>query len=232
MATCARISGSLGVLVVEPEPEASTPDEEQPANATAPAPPPPDEDASTAETDPDLDPDDDEAQAAAAAWISVPGDAIFQGTPGDGRHRRRRPGRLDGADVAAATRWFVEPPGLQDALFDLRTKGLVVLAGTESTGRRCAATWLLAQVSSGDLVVLSPGNTIDQLARKEFTQGRGYPRPCEDLTVLGSKIDEVGRRVVGDLRSSHQRQLPVELDQLGPCLQRHAGHRTAHDRQA
>lgn len=159
----------------ENEPEASAPDEVQPADVPdAPAPSPPADGASTDETDPDLDPTDDEAQSAAAAWISVAGDAIFQGSPGDARHRRRRPGRLDEVEVAAAIRGFVEPPGLTDALVDLRTQGLVVLAGAEGTGRRCAATWLLAQVSSGELVVLSPGDTIDQLARRTFVRGRGY----------------------------------------------------------
>ena len=71
---------------------------------------------------------------------------------------------------------FARPVGYDEASTALAAEGIIILVGTEGSGRRAGAIALLDQVRSAGqpLVALSPAMTVDKLAERSFDPGTGY----------------------------------------------------------
>lgn len=106
----------------------------------------------------------------------VPGATIGVGQMPGGLARRRS-GKVAASDIARAGRYYLSPPGYDQALSALADRRFVVLSGAEGCGRAVGSMMLARQVSmSGrDLVRLPPSYTLaDIAAYRGFKPGQAF----------------------------------------------------------
>ena len=118
----------------------------------------------------------------AAVIVNVRGDLYAEGASfghQDQSRGRSRTGSVDDETLQESLRLFVDPPRLAEAQAVLLGRGVVVLAGEDGSGRRCAGLALLEGLPQlGDSrprpVVLSPSMTIERLAEYRFQRHGRY----------------------------------------------------------
>jgi hypothetical protein len=98
-------------------------------------------------------------------YDQVPGAMIGVGQV-PGGSARRRSGKVAVSDIARALRYYVMPPGYNQALSVLTDRRIVALIGTEGCGRAVGSVMLARQVSAdgSDLVRLPPSYTLADIA--------------------------------------------------------------------
>jgi hypothetical protein len=96
------------------------------------------------------------------------------GASGQVSTSRRMTGRVSAAEIATARTRYAVPAHHDRALAALRHHRVIVLYGRDGTGRRTSAINILRDVSSGSLVTLSPGESVDKLAEQAYRKGNGY----------------------------------------------------------
>ncbi|WP_405745773.1 hypothetical protein [Streptomyces canus] len=88
---------------------------------------------------------------------------------------RRAIGRLDAGEAHTLLASYVEPPCFEAALGALQKDFVVVLVGPAGVGKRSAAVKLLHEATGGvEYVVLSPDQSLEELAGRTFAEGYGY----------------------------------------------------------
>ncbi|MEV8532853.1 hypothetical protein [Streptomyces sp. NPDC051211] len=89
--------------------------------------------------------------------------------------RRRATGRIDAGEIDTLIGSYVPPDPFERAVAALAEDTVVVLVGPPGTGKRSGAVALLKEVAdSATYVVLSPDNSLEQLAERTFEKGIGY----------------------------------------------------------
>lgn len=92
-----------------------------------------------------------------------------------GGGRRRATGRIDAGEIDDLIGHYVPPAPFERAVEALAEDTVVVLVGPPGTGKRSGAVALLKEVAdSTGYVVLSPDNSLEQLAERTFAKGIGY----------------------------------------------------------
>ncbi|WP_426509644.1 hypothetical protein ACPPVO_02260 [Dactylosporangium sp. McL0621] len=172
--------------------EEAAPAEPEPAEPTEPAEPPADEPKET----PDLDLGrvvEDRARATHAEsekireqvsnvnmhfYSEVNATGAQFGVLDDGERRaggqRKVTGKLSAAEIDAITSTYAEPECFPDTVAKLQQDRVVVIEGRPGLGRRAGAISLLRRVTRGEIVVLSPLNTPQQLAERVYEAAKGY----------------------------------------------------------
>jgi hypothetical protein len=110
---------------------------------------------------------------------------------------RRLDGKLTSDETEQALRRFVPPETYRDAESALRKDHLIELVGPEGVGKRASAICLLSGVADGELFVVAPTVSLQELAKRKYTAGNGYAvidRQAEDYDVE----TEVNWRAVRD----------------------------------
>jgi hypothetical protein len=109
-------------------------------------------------------------------WATVDGAGANFGAGGR-RSSRAAVGRLSGEEIDSLLRHFVRPPCFGAVVRVLRTRHVVVLCGTEESGRWTGAVAALAEmgVAAGGIWMYSPSMPLAELlATKPFRAGRAY----------------------------------------------------------
>ncbi|MET9886224.1 hypothetical protein ABZZ20_24435 [Streptomyces sp. NPDC006430] len=89
--------------------------------------------------------------------------------------QRRATGRIGATEVDALLASYVRPTPFDGAAVALAEDKVVVLTAPQGSGKRSGAVALLREVAgNASLVVLSPDNSLEQLAERPFEQGTGY----------------------------------------------------------
>ncbi|MFP3988663.1 hypothetical protein U9R90_14355 [Streptomyces sp. E11-3] len=84
-------------------------------------------------------------------------------------------GWLDASEIDAVLESYTEPSMFDDAVKALERDSVVVLVGPAGVGKRSGAVALLREVSdSTEYVVISPDQSVAQLAARTFSKGTGY----------------------------------------------------------
>jgi hypothetical protein len=111
--------------------------------------------------------------------------------------RRRVTGKIREADIKEVVSRYAKPACFAEAVQKLRDQRVIVIEGRPDVGRRAGAINLLREVTSKNLVVLSPALTLRDLAEREYTEGYGYlvidrmrDRNAADLEFTWSSVSE------------------------------------------
>ncbi|MER5929528.1 hypothetical protein [Streptomyces sp. NPDC002054] len=155
------------------------------------------------------------------------GIASDHATAGGGR--RRATGRIDAGEIDTLIGYYVPPAPFERAVEALAEDTVVVLVAPPGTGKRSGAVALLKEVAdSTGYVVLSPDNSLEQLAERTFAKGIGYvllDRMSEG-PAAGQTADFDWRRVRDQVRSQGAHLVVTTVhdpDGVPPEAVRHIG---------
>lgn len=99
--------------------------------------------------------------------------AVVGAMSGTSGRTTRLTGLVGESDIATLRR-FVRPKKFGDGVDMLARERMVVLCGSEGSGRRASALSLLREVTTKKLYMLSPHVSVAELAEHEYEQGCGY----------------------------------------------------------
>jgi hypothetical protein len=88
--------------------------------------------------------------------------------------RRSRTGRLPDDEVSVLCERFAEPAPFLAAAGALDRDQVVVLTGVSGLGKTASAVCLLRSVDAGELDIVSPTITLEELSKHDFEPGHGY----------------------------------------------------------
>jgi hypothetical protein len=91
-----------------------------------------------------------------------------------GSGRRSRTGRLPDEEVSALCEHFAKPPLFLASAGALDRDQVVVLTGAGGLGKTASAVCLLRSVGAGQLEIVSPTITLEELTKHDFDAGHGY----------------------------------------------------------
>ena len=88
--------------------------------------------------------------------------------------RRSRTGRLPDDEVSVLCERFAEPAPFLAAAGALHRDQVVVLTGVSGLGKTASAVCLLRSAGAGELEIVSPTITLEELSKHDFESGHGY----------------------------------------------------------
>lgn len=88
--------------------------------------------------------------------------------------RRSRTGRLPDDEVSVLCERFAEPAPFLAAAGALHRDQVVVLTGVSGLGKTASAVCLLRSAGAGELEIVSPTITLEELSKHDFQPGHGY----------------------------------------------------------